>query len=421
MNNWKENKISELGEIVSGATPSTSISEFWNEEYVWITPYDLSRLKTKFIETSERKISKLGLQNCSATLLPKGSIVLSSRAPIGYLAIVKKEFCTNQGCKSIRLKPEYDPVFQYYNIGFNIDKLKQLGEGTTFAEISKTDLASISIKSPNLPIQRKIARILSTIDAVIEKTQQAIEKYKAIKHGMMHYLFTRGIDPEIGKLRPPYSEVPQLYKETELGWVPKGWNVTSLINSTYIRGRIGWQGLKASEFIETGPFLITGTDFNDGEVSWDTCYHISEKRFKEDPNIHVRNDDVLITKDGSIGKVAFVSNCPSKSILNSGIFVLRCEDDSYFNRFLYYTLNSIYFKRFLGNYQGGSTINHLYQREFEKFQFPVPEKIEQSIIIEKLNAITNTIKVEQDSLIKHKNLKQGLMQDLLSGRVEVKV
>jgi type I restriction enzyme S subunit len=293
---------------------------------------------------------------------------------------------------------------------------------STPPRLNLKDLYELRFPMPvNTIEQDKIASILTTIDCVIERTEAAIEKYKSIKQGMMQDLFTRGIDAKTGKLRPKHEDAPELYKKTKLGLIPKEWEITNNLISTYIKGRIGWEGLKASEFISEGPHLVTGTDLINGKVNWSTCYHIGELRFQEAPSIHLQNDDLLITKDGSIGKTAIVENCPQKAILNSGLFVLRCKDESYYNKFLYYILNTEIFYSHLRKTQGGSTINHLYQREFEKFEFPIPHKSEQMEIINTLINLEKKIWQEENYLSKMKYIKNGLMQDLLTGKKRVKV
>ncbi len=170
-----------------------------------------------------------------------------------------------------------------------------------------------------------------------------------------------------------------------------------------------------------GPYLVTGTDLVDGIVNWSTSFHIGELRFQEAPSIHLKDGDLLITKDGTIGKTAVVEQCPEKATLNSGIFLMRCKDGSYHNKFLYYLLNTELFFAFLRKTQGGSTINHLYQREFEWFTFPIPSIPEQVKIIETLEAQERMIDSEQQHFSKLKTIKQGLMQDLLTGKKRVKV
>src|ERR1700692_1478912 len=154
---------------------------------------------------------------------------------------------------------------------------------------------------------------------------------------------------------------------------PESWLEKSIKKNAYLRGRIGWQGLRADEFGEEGPYLVTGTDFDRGKIDWSRCYHVSEARYREAAPIQLRDGDLLVTKDGTIGKIAHVSNCPEKAVLNSGVFLLRCADGSFRHRFLYHVLTSNYFEEFLRKNLAGSTINLLYQYVFEKFSFSVPD------------------------------------------------
>lgn len=191
------------------------------------------------------------------------------------------------------------------------------------------------------------------------------------------------------------------------------WPTTTIAKSAYLRGRIGWQGLKASEFIEEGPFLVTGTDFTDGRVNWDSCYHVSESRYAEAEYIHLKNGDVLITKDGTIGKVAFVQGCPEQAVLNSGIFLLRCNDNSFQHRYIFHLLKSEIFRKFLDDNLAGSTIQHLYQHVFKTFEFPIPGPHEQTIISEILSTVGQAIEQTEALIAKQQRIKTGLMQDLL--------
>jgi type I restriction enzyme S subunit len=196
------------------------------------------------------------------------------------------------------------------------------------------------------------------------------------------------------------------------------WSKTSIIKSSYLRGRIGWQGLRASEFIEEGPFLITGTDFVGGKVRWDSCYHVSEERYIEAEYIHIKDNDVLITKDGTIGKIALVSDCPTKAVLNSGIFLLRCQDGTYDHQFMFHLLNSHIFRKFLEDNLAGSTINHLYQNIFEKFRFPIPDIEEQTQIATILSTLDKAIEQTETIIAKQLRIKTGLMQDLLTKGID---
>ena len=147
---------------------------------------------------------------------------------------------------------------------------------------------------------------------------------------------------------------------------------------------------------------------------WDRCYRVSEKRYAEADYIHVKNHDVLITKDGTIGKVVFVESCPDKAVLNSGIFLLRCTDGSFDHRYIYYLLQSHVFRKFLDDNLAGSTIQHLYQHVFKTFAFTVPHLAEQTKIAELLHVVDRAIEQTEALLSKQQSIKIGLMKDLLA-------
>lgn len=192
------------------------------------------------------------------------------------------------------------------------------------------------------------------------------------------------------------------------------WPQTTIKASSYLKGRIGWQGLRASEFIDDGPYLVTGTDFRGGGIDWSNCYHVTEERFREGAYIHIRDGDLLITKDGTIGKVAHVKDSPPKAVLNSGIFLLRCSDGSYDHGFLYHLLRSHVFEKFLRVNLAGSTINHLYQNVFERFIFPTPDIRIQRNVAEILSTVDETIEQTEAMIGKYHQIKAGLMHDLLT-------
>ena len=167
---WITCTLEELGEIVGGATPSTkNIDNYKNGNISWITPKDLSNYDERFITNGERNITNLGYSSCSTKLLPKNSILFSSRAPIGYVAIAKNNLCTNQGFKSIIPNKNTDFLFLYYSLKYNTNTIINMGSGTTFKEISGKTMKSIVVKVPkDIKDQKKIASILSALDEKIE-------------------------------------------------------------------------------------------------------------------------------------------------------------------------------------------------------------------------------------------------------------
>ena len=157
-----------------------------------------------------------------------------------------------------------------------------------------------------------------------------------------------------------------------IGDIPEGWEIRKIKFTSYVKGRIGWQGLTSEEYIEEGPYLITGTDFKDGKINWKSCHHVEQWRYEQDPYIQIKNNDILITKDGTIGKIAFVEDVPGDATLNTGVLVVRPLNNSILPKFQNWIFNSRLFIDFIEFIKSGTTINHLYQEEFGKFTFPVP-------------------------------------------------
>jgi len=418
--NWSTEKIEQFGEVISGGTPSTSVTEFWDGEIVWITPADLSKVKFPSVTSSLKKITEKGLKGSSATLIPAFSIVMSSRAPIGYFAVPEVEFTTNQGCKSIKLNNGQDPIFHYYNFLQNVDVFKRRGEGTTFAEISKKEIEKLKFNFPPLPQQRKIAKILSTCDTVIAKTEEAIAKYQAIKQGMMHDLFTRGIDLSTGKLRPKYQDAPELYKESELGMIPKDWEVKRL-------GEFG--SFKKGSNIPK--YLLTPNGVGCilyGQL-YTTFHDVIKQSYTKIPENHVKGmsplnqGDILFAGSGEtheeIGKCAVLLS--EEEIYAGGDIVILSLSENYCKPYFGYLLNFEPIQKQKAKLGQGSSVIHIYSNHLGSLKLSLPNKMEQEAIYQKIQSISEKISFEESTLSKYHQIKSGLMQDLLSGKVEVSV
>lgn len=174
MAEWIECKISDIGTVVGGATPSTKkIENYEGGNIAWITPKDLSTLSGRYIQCGERNITEIGLKSCSTQLLPKNTVLFSSRAPIGYIAIAANEVCTNQGFKSVIPNEATDPLFLFYLLKYNKDKIEAMGSGTTFKEVSGNTMKNIIVRVPSdKEVQKNIASILGTLDDKIEENER---------------------------------------------------------------------------------------------------------------------------------------------------------------------------------------------------------------------------------------------------------
>lgn len=211
------------------------------------------------------------------------------------------------------------------------------------------------------------------------------------------------------------------YKDSGAEWigeVPKHWDINRIKDHTYVKGRIGWQGLRNSDFLHEGDFYcVTGTDLKNGVIDWSNCYYIPENRYEQDKFIQLKVNDLLITKDGTIGKVALVYELPKKSTLNSGVFVTRPFRCIYTNEYMYWVLCSSIFRDYIDLNKGGSTIQHLYQNVFERFSYPCPLLPEQKSIADYLYIKTAQIDRKIDLLTQKATLYGKLRQSLINETV----
>ncbi|WP_395091792.1 restriction endonuclease subunit S [Vaginella massiliensis] len=210
--------------------------------------------------------------------------------------------------------------------------------------------------------------------------------------------------------------------QSEFHWIkeyPSSWKLGRIKNNTYVKARIGWQGLRSDEFILNSDwYCVTGTDFKDGSIDWENCYCVEEDRYNQDKKIQLKIDDLLITKDGTIGKIALIKDLPKKSTLNSGVFVTRPLMKSYNVDYFYWVLSSNVFRDFIDYHKNGSTILHLYQNVFERFVFLIPSFHEQQAIANyldaKTQAIDKKISLLEQKIETYKKLKRTLINQTIT-------
>ena len=261
-------------------------------------------------------------------------------------------------------------------------------------------IAGMVISLPSAEEQEKIVGVLSDVDTLITDLQKLIRKKKDIRQGTMQMLVT-------GKKR--------------LDGFDGEWVKINLSKNSKLKARIGWQGLTTAEYLDEGySYLIPGTDFKDGQIDWNGCHYVDYNRYEQDPNIQVSNGDLLLTKDGTIGKVAYVADLTRPATLNSGVFLVKPITDAYIAHFMFYVLESSVFKDFLQQLSAGSTINHLYQKDLVKFDLYVPPtKEEQEAIAGILFDMDSDIHRLEKKLSKYQKIKQGMMEELLTGKVRL--
>lgn len=329
---------------------------------------------------------------------------------------------------NLRYKKGINPRFYnyYFKLQYWLGAFFAHGYGVSFDNrwtLSYETLSKYPIVLPPSEEQDKIADFLdekcAEIDKLSEDIQKQIEILNDYKKSVITRAVTKGLDPN--------AEM----KDSGIEWIgtiPKSWSLIRLKNAAWLKGRIGWQGLRADEFKddESLPYLITGTDFYNGIVNWDTCVHITEERFNQDRNIQIKEDDLLITKDGTIGKVAIAKKCPQRVSLNSGIFIIRnIGKYKYYSRFMYYVLQSDEFIEWYSVANtGNSTILHLNQEKFYNFVFALPDIESQKYIAERLDVkcahIDYSISEKYDQLSKLDSYKKSIIYEYVTGKKRVK-
>lgn len=242
---WEVRPLNYFGAICSGGTPDTEVAEYWNGDIAWCTPSDITKLDTKYIESTEVKITAKGLKESSASLLPPRSIVVCTRATIGNAAICNTEIATNQGFKNIIPNEKTNPEWLYYIIIYSKPRLVRLGCGSTFLEVSKKDFSRFKIAVPPLAEQRKIAEVLGVWDEAIEKQARLIEKLALRKRGLMQRLLS-------AKLRlPGFSEPWKEQKINKITTIKKGEQVNKDVLFSNAKYPVINGGITPSGYLDT--------------------------------------------------------------------------------------------------------------------------------------------------------------------------
>lgn len=388
-----------IDRVGSGGTPESSNEEFYSDTGIpWVAIGDMS--SSNYVYDTYKKVTKLGIADKQLNVYPKGTILYSIYATIGKVSELACEATINQAILAIKENNKIvDKEFFKLFLQSIEDCVSSEGSTNTQTNLNLQKVLNFPIVLPKLDEQKKIAKILmnkcKNIDLLISNTENQLDKLRKQRITTITEMVTHGHSSDIEMVNIPWVKSK-----------PKTWKITRLKYVSTLKGRIGWQGLTSDEYQDEGPYLITGVDFVNGRIDWDNCVHISEERWKEAPDIQIQNNDLLITKDGTIGKVAIVDNLNDKASLNSGVMLInlnRNED----KRFLYWLIQSnVFITWFSYNNPGNSTIEHLYQNAFENFYYARPEIKEQKEIAKQLDKKISII----DKII---DIKQKEYQDLL--------
>lgn len=408
--NWNEYHLTDIAEYYNGMAFKPI---HWKNEGIPIIRIEqITRPDTANWDFYQGNFSKKNEINY-------GDVIFSWSATLKVVVWKGPKAVLNQHLFKVEEKNGFEKYFVAYLIDFNLGKLADESQGSTMKHVTRKSLEKFKVILPPLPQQQKIAKILSTVDTVIEQTVTAIAKYQAIKQGLMHDLFTRGIDVNTGQLRPNQQDAPELYKQSALGWIPREWEIEQLSHIT----KLITDGAHFSPVPqEKGLPIGNVKDMRASNFDYDNCTQILPEVFKllVRQNCSPIKGDVLLSKDGTVGKVIHFED-DRQIVLLSSIAIIRVNEIIESN-YMAWALQSQYFDKALYALLSGSALKRITLKDIQKIKIPFSKDInEQRIIASKLNTIKSKIQTEQQALAKYQQLKAGLMQDLLSGKVEVSV
>ncbi len=391
--NWLLTTIGEIGIIVSGGTPSTQNKNYWGEEIPWITPSDLSKYTKKYISHGNRNISKEGLNNSSAKLLPKGTILFSSRAPIGYTVIAQNELTTNQGFKNLIITESLSSEYVYYYFKTLKPIAEEVASGTTFLELSAQKFSKLQFPLAPLKEQLKIVTKLNELFINIERTesdlQNTLKKLNMYKYSMLHEIFNKQTSDR------------KIIKIKDLGTIVTG-NTPSKNKSYYY-----------------------GSEYNFYKPSDLTLYgKISESKEKLSYEGYyntriIPENSIIVSCIGTIGKVGLIKK---EGAFNQQLNAI-IPNDNFLSEFIFYQLISLDFQNLLKRNTSATTISIINKSKFSHLDFIYYSKEKQEEIVQeidyKLSIINNlelTIKelIEKLILSKDKILDEAFKGKLVS-------
>ena len=401
-NAWCIKALEEISNIVTGNTPKTSVKEYFDGNYPWITPSDIN--SEKDIYKSPRTLTEMGLSK--ARELPPKTLLVTCIASIGKNAILRVKGSCNQQINAILPSLKHDVGFLYYMMNHSTRRLYNLSGTTAVAIINKSNFSKFTIPFPPLPEQQKIAEILSTVDAKIEIIDQQIAETQEFKKGLMQQLLTKGIG---------HTE----FKDSVLGKIPKSWEVMELDEISSTTRLAGYEYSEYWQEAENGEITaLRGYNIGKNKLKLHDVIKISEELSQKLIRSRLFKGNVVFPCVGTIGN-AIVIEDDDKYHINQNIAKITPNKDldSYF--LMQYLLSSMCRKE-IKRFNATTSQPNVLVGSLRKFRIPFPNNLSEQIqISEILGIVDQKLEVLSEKKITYQEMKQGLMQQLLTGKVRV--
>jgi len=394
---WFETTLGDIAEVVGGGTPSTAKEEFWDGDVIWLTPTEVTAIDGKVIYESKRKITQAGLRSSGARILPLGTVILTSRASVGFVALAGTELTTNQGFQSLIPSELVDGVFLMFWIQMNRSEFESRSAGSTFKEISKSNVKSIVMNLPPLAEQKRIVDVVSSVDAYIDALQQKADTARSARNAVLHELLFAGGDD---------------WTETTLG---------ELLSRSI--GGV-WGGEPGSDQEEVK--VVRSTEFTrSGVLNYSTGVFRSIRSGQLSTR-ELAAGDILLEKSGGgpeqpVGRVVYVeSDIPPRFVCSNFIQLLTPIVEKVLPRFLFLQMWMWHFENRTLEFQAQTTgIRNLRTPDYLEQSVALPPVSEQKRIVEIVSSMDEVIQSAEQAVVDAKNLRSGLLSDLLSGEHEI--
>lgn len=421
---WEEKKLGEVVKIAIGGTPDRDNSDYWDSQKIshnlWVSIRDLNK---KIIDGTEEYISDLGVLNSNVKKIAKGTILMSFKLSIGKLAFADRDLYTNEAIAALTPNGKLDNLYLYYGLHF-WDLLAEVDQAVKGATLNIEKIKKIVIFYPQeKKEQEKIVRIFSTLDKTIEATNSIIEKEKNIKKALMQELLINGIDKD-GHIRSPQTHT---YKESELGLIPEEWEVDKLNEVTKLMTDFVANGSFESladnvTVFETPDFAyyVRLVDIRKG-LGHEKQTYVDELSFNFLKKSSLIGREILIANIGAnVGETFLMPILNKPATIAPNMIVVKVNN-KIIPEFLFYFLTFYKGISELQNVTEGSGQPKINKTKLKTINVLIPSIKEQEKIINILTIQDKKIETEETNLAKLKELKKGLMSDLLSGKVRVKV
>ena len=352
-----------------------------------------------------------------AKLVKKSDVLVSVRAPVGAVNIADRDYCIGRGLAGIRLSG-IEPNLAAQLVQHQSADLRRVAQGTTFEAISKSDLQTLQLRLPPVAELPVIAQLLDTLDTAIHQTEAIVEKLKQVKQGLLHDLLTRGVDAN-GELRPSYEQAPELYQDSPLGWVPKAWDVVTLesVSHTVTSGSRDWARFYADSgalFVRIGNLTREHINFR-----YESTIYVRPPRNADGQRTRLESGDILISITADLGIIGVVPDGMGEAYINQHIALVRPNLSIINPRFVGHYLASPVAQTYISKLNDSGAKAGLNLPTIRSLITAKPIGDEQDVIATRLDEIDKRIQNATTESAKLRELKSGLMDDLLTGRVRV--